>query len=72
MTAGLPDLIVCYKGKFIGIEVKVPGKNATPRQLFVHQQIRKAGGIAFVARCVEDVQKEFRLLNRRIKRETSS
>ena len=25
-TAGIPDLIVCYKGRFIGLECKV-GKN---------------------------------------------
>ena len=23
---GIPDIIACYKGKFIGIETKAPGK----------------------------------------------
>lgn len=55
MMAGLPDLVVCYKGKFFGIEVKQPGQRATPRQLFVHDSIEKAGGIVLVATCVEDV-----------------
>lgn len=50
-TAGLPDLVGCVNGKFIGIEVKLPGKerNLTPRQSLILQSIRDTGGIAFVA-----------------------
>lgn len=50
-TAGLPDLIGCVRGRFVGIEVKCPGKekNLTPRQALILQSIRDAGGIAFVA-----------------------
>ena len=29
-TAGIPDLIVCYKGKFIAFEAKVGKNKATP------------------------------------------
>lgn len=54
MLAGLPDLIGCYKGRFIGIEVKQPGQKPTARQEFVHRMIRKAGGEVIVATCVED------------------
>lgn len=50
MMAGLPDLIVCAEGLFIGLEVKVPSKrdNTSARQDYVHEKIREAGGEAHV------------------------
>lgn len=50
MMAGLPDIIVCAEGYFIGLETKMPNKrsNTSPRQDMVHDQIRAAGGTAFV------------------------
>jgi hypothetical protein len=42
--AGVPDIIACLNGKFIGIEVKRPGKFPTPIQCGVLQRIRLAGG----------------------------
>lgn len=46
--AGIPDLLVCYKGKFIGIEVKAETGHASELQLRTIDDIKKAGGIAFV------------------------
>jgi hypothetical protein len=48
---GLPDLIGLHKGRFIGIEVKCPGKEdtLTESQKRIIKRIRKAGGIAFMA-----------------------
>lgn len=54
MMAGLPDLVCCIQGLFFGIEVKQPGKNAEPRQVYVHGLIRKAGGTVIVAHNVEE------------------
>lgn len=50
MMAGLPDLIVCAKGKFIGLEVKMPNKrkNTSARQDYVHELIDNAEGTAAV------------------------
>lgn len=48
MMAGLPDLIGCYRGKFFGLEVKMPGGKTSERQLFVHAMIHSAGGICEV------------------------
>lgn len=31
-TAGIPDLIICYKGRFIGLECKVGKNTATALQ----------------------------------------
>lgn len=55
MMAGLPDLIACVNGQFIGIEVKQPGQKPSVVQEFVHRKIRKAGGDVIVATCLDDV-----------------
>lgn len=48
--SGIPDFLVCYKGRFIGIEVKAPGKeaNLTPWQEKELNAILNAGGYAFL------------------------
>lgn len=50
MMAGLPDIIVCAEGRFIGLETKMPQsrENVSPRQRIVHTQIEHAGGVARV------------------------
>lgn len=50
MMAGLPDIIVCAEGLFIGLETKNPEArdNVSPRQSFVHSEIQNAQGIAQV------------------------
>ena len=59
MPAGTPDILVCLAGRFIGIEVKKPsgGVVSTLQRLKI-KQIQNAGGVAFVARSVNDVRKE--------------
>jgi hypothetical protein len=47
-NAGIPDFVVCWKGRFIGIECKANGKEATALQLHNLMQIRKAGGRALI------------------------
>ncbi len=47
------DFLVCLDGKFIGIETKAPGKKATPRQEIVMEEIRAAGGRAFLISSAE-------------------
>jgi hypothetical protein len=44
--AGIPDLIGCLKGKFIGMEIKQSGCKATPIQEANIRDIRRAGGYA--------------------------
>jgi len=50
MMAGLPDIIVCAEGKFIGLETKMPATrdNVSPRQAYVHSLIENAQGTARV------------------------
>ena len=62
MKAGIPDIICCYQGKFIGIETKV-GKNKMSKIQEQHKKdIEKAGGIHILAYSLEDVQKSLRKL----------
>ena len=53
---GVPDILACYKGRFIGIEVKNEKGKTSPLQDINLQQIKEAGGISIIARSVEDVQ----------------
>ncbi len=58
MRAGLPDLIACVGGDFVGIEVKMPGNKPSAIQERVHELIREAGGRVIVAYSVEQVIEE--------------
>lgn len=45
---GVPDILACVKGHFVGIEVKA--QNGHPSELQLHnvEQIKKAGGLAYI------------------------
>ena len=60
MRAGIPDIICCYKGRFIGIETKDGDNTASELQLAHGRQIKKAGGLFTVAYSVEDVKEAFK------------
>ena len=47
---GIPDIICCYKGLFVAIETKAPGKraNLTDNQKRIMENIRDSEGFAFV------------------------
>jgi Holliday junction resolvase len=47
-SAGIPDIIACYQGKFIGIECKAGKGKTTALQEHNLQLIRDAGGISLV------------------------
>jgi hypothetical protein len=46
--SGVPDLLICCNGYFIGIELKAPNGKPSELQLWNVQKIREAGGIAIV------------------------
>ena len=46
--SGIPDLLVCCNGRFIGIELKSPTGKPSDLQLYNLREISKAGGIGFV------------------------
>lgn len=51
---GDPDMIVCYKGRFIGMEGKTSSGRLSDVQKLRMEQIEAAGGIYAVVRSVED------------------
>lgn len=63
MMSGLPDIIACVEGKFVGLETKLSeGGEPRPNQQLVHGMIRKAGGQAHVVRSVNEALKILGLL----------
>ena len=56
-TNGVPDIICCYKGRFLGLECKLPGGRLTELQKRAIEQINRAGGIACRVESVEDVKR---------------
>jgi hypothetical protein len=45
---GVPDFLVCVKGRFIGIECKTKGKKPTALQQDNLNRIEESGGVSFV------------------------
>ena len=56
-ASGIPDIIGCYKGRFVGIEVKMPGNVPTKLQLHNIGLLKEAGANVGVAYSVEQAIK---------------
>jgi len=52
--AGIPDIIGCVEGRFVGLEVKQPGEEPSELQKIELENIRNAGGIAGVVTSVDE------------------
>lgn len=59
MMAGLPDIIVCAEGYFIGLETKLSETrgDTSPSQRLVHTKIENASGHAQVVCSVQEALK---------------
>lgn len=55
-TAGIPDIIICYRGRFIGLECKVGKNKPNVLQSLTIRRILQAGGYAMIVRTVEEVK----------------
>ncbi|ABW18841.1 VRR-NUC domain-containing protein [Alkaliphilus oremlandii] len=55
-VAGIPDLILCYMGHFVALEIKRPGEKPTKLQEKVLKDIQEAGGISVVVHSLLDVK----------------
>ena len=55
-TSGIPDIICCYKGRFLGLEAKLPGGKLTALQRRALDKINAAGGIGRRVESVDDVK----------------
>jgi hypothetical protein len=56
---GIPDILGCvpYSGRMLAIEVKTPTGRVSKEQQTLIDEINRRGGLAFVARSVDDVKK---------------
>jgi Holliday junction resolvase len=54
--AGVADILCCYRSQFIAIEVKTPQGRVAELQEYHQELVTKAGGVAMIARSVDDVR----------------
>jgi Holliday junction resolvase len=54
-TAGVPDIIGCMHGQFIGFELKVGNNKTSKIQDYVIQKIREGGGAVCIAYSKKEV-----------------
>lgn len=47
-VSGIPDFIICFRGRFIAVETKAPGKKPTRFQELQLSAVSAAGGAALV------------------------
>ena len=62
-TSGIPDIICCYKGRFVGMECKLPDGRLTELQKRAINKINRAGGIARRVESVEDAKAIIELID---------
>jgi hypothetical protein len=55
-TAGIPDIICCYQGRFVAFEVKQPSGKLTKLQERAMTKIKRAKGEAFKVTSVSEVK----------------
>jgi hypothetical protein len=66
-SSGVPDLLVCYLGYFVALEVKLPSNRskATALQAAQLRQIRASGGYGYVVRSIRDVERILGAIDKR-------
>jgi len=57
-TSGIPDILICFYGTFVAIELKFENNKVTKLQSYVLWRIRNAGGKVLVARSLKEVKQE--------------
>lgn len=50
---GIPDILACYHGRFLGLEIKSPTGRPSPLQQHELRQIAAAGGGAHIVRSAQ-------------------
>ena len=57
---GIPDLLICYLGHFVGMELKVPGKEPDDYQEYHLERIVAAGGVGCSVTTLDEAKKIIR------------
>lgn len=55
-SAGIPDIICCYKGRFVAFEVKNEKGKTTALQDVNIRNIKRAEGVAVIVRSLEEAK----------------
>ena len=63
---GVPDILCCYRGRFVGLEVKTARGRISGPQRVQNNRIRRACGRAVVVRSVADVQAVLQHIDREV------
>lgn len=53
--AGTPDILACYKGRFVAVEVKTARGVARPEQKVTQRAVTGSGGYALITHLIGDV-----------------
>lgn len=53
---GIPDLLVCYKGRFIAFEIKSENGKLTELQNYNLELIKEAGGEAYMIKSLSNLK----------------
>ena len=62
MKAGTPDFVFCVSGRFVGVEVKLPGRYLSAVQRDVHSAISTCKGVVHTVRSIDDLEAFMRVL----------
>ena len=65
-ASGIPDLIACYKGVFLGLEVKLDYNKPSEIQKVKIKMINDAGGIGRVVYSIDEVKQVLREVDERV------
>lgn len=60
---GIPDLLICYQGRFMGLEVKASNGTPTSLQLWNLSEITKNGGLAYIICPPDGIERLKRLVS---------
>jgi len=52
---GVSDIIGCFNGRFLAVEIKAPNGRVSEHQQAFIDRVNAAGGLGFIARSVDDV-----------------
>lgn len=55
-ASGIPDILACYNGRFLGLEVKLEYNSPSAIQKAKLTMINNAGGVGQVVRSVDEVK----------------
>ncbi len=55
LRAGTPDIVMCWKGRLVGIELKTGRGRVSSAQLEAHDAITLAGGVVTTCRSLDEV-----------------